>query len=95
MLAAGTDGIEHKIEPPEPVEKDIYHMSKDERARLNIESLPESLGNALSIMSGSKLVKDTLGDHIFNHYLHIKTEEWDDYRIHVTDWEVNKFLRVL
>ncbi|MDD1765700.1 MAG: glutamine synthetase family protein [Methanomassiliicoccales archaeon] len=95
MLAAGTDGIEHKIEPPEPVEKDIYHMSKDERARLNIESLPESLGNALSIMSGSTLVKDTLGDHIFNHYLHIKTEEWDDYRIHVTDWEVNKFLRVL
>ncbi|MCQ5375836.1 MAG: type I glutamate--ammonia ligase [Methanomassiliicoccales archaeon] len=95
MLAAGLDGIEKGIEPPEPIERDIYHMSKEERERHNIESLPESLGEALALMGTSKLVKETLGDHIFSHYLHIKGKEWDEYRTRVTDWEIEKFLRVL
>ncbi|MBM4237708.1 MAG: glutamine synthetase, partial [Euryarchaeota archaeon] len=67
----------------------------DERARLKIDNLPESLGEALCNMAGSRLVKETLGDHIFNHYLHIKGEEWDGYRTCVTDWELERFLRVL
>ncbi|MDD1770638.1 MAG: glutamine synthetase family protein [Methanomassiliicoccales archaeon] len=95
MLAAGLDGIEHDIMPPEPVERDIYHMSKDERKRLKIDSLPEDLGASLEIFSQSKLMKETLGDHIFNHYIHIKTAEWDEYRTWVTDWEHMKYLRAL
>lgn len=95
MLAAGLDGIEKGIMPPEPVEKDIYHMSKDERCRNNIDSLPENLGHALALMSESKLVRETLGDHIFNHYLTIKGEEWDGYRTYVTDWEVQRYLKKL
>jgi glutamine synthetase len=95
MLAAGLDGIEKDIYPPEPVEKDIYHMSKDERKRLGIGSLPESLGQSLEVFSQSKLMKEVLGDHIFSHYQHIKTAEWDEYRTWVTDWEVKKYLRVL
>ncbi len=95
MLASGLDGIERNIMPPDPVEKDIYHMSKEERARNKITSLPESLGIALQIMNESKLIKQTLGEHVFNHYLNIKTAEWDDYRTHVTDWEVRRYLPVL
>lgn len=95
MLACGLDGIEHDLMPPEPVEKDIYHMSREERARHNIHSLPESLGHALALMSESKLIRETLGDHIFNHYLNIKGQEWDEYRTYVTDWEVNKYLGTL
>ena len=95
MLSAGMNGIEHKTEPPEPIEKDIYHMTTDERARLRIDSLPESLGQALDCMATSRLIKETLGDHIFSHYLHIKLEEWDEYRSCVTDWEIDRYLRSL
>jgi len=95
MLAAGMDGIERSLYPSEPIEKDIYHMSKEERKKLNIESLPESLGQALEIFSQSKLMKETLGEHIFTHYMHIKNAEWDEYRTWVTDWEHMKYLRVL
>jgi len=95
MLASGLDGIEHNLQPPEPIEKDIYHMSKEERKRLKIDSLPESLGQALEIFSQSKLMKETLGEHIFTHYMHIKTAEWDEYRTWVTDWEQKRYLRNL
>jgi len=95
MLASGLDGIEKNMSPPEPVEKDIYHMSKDERKKLKIDSLPESLGDALEVFSQSKLMRETLGDHIFNHYIHIKTADWDSYRTWVTDWERSRYLKVL
>lgn len=95
MLAAGLDGIRSNIKPPEPVEKDIYHMSKEERAKQGIDSLPMNLGEALDCMAKSKLMKECLGDHIFNNYLYIKGKEWDDYRKYVTDWEVNRYLPVL
>lgn len=95
MIASGLNGIEKGIYPPEPVEKDIYHMSREERHRNKIDSLPENLGQALEIMSGSELVKRTLGDHIFEHYLKIKGDEWDEYRTCVTDWEVQRYLSQL
>jgi glutamine synthetase len=95
MLAAGLDGIKRDLYPPEPVERDIYHMSKEERKRLGIESLPESLGHAMEVFSQSKLMKETLGEHIFSHYLHIKGADWDDYRTWVSDWEHKRYLRVL
>ncbi len=95
MLASGLDGVENGLSPPKPVEKDIYHMSKEERRKLKIESLPENLGDALKKFSQSKLMKETLGEHIFNHYIHIKGKEWDSYRTWVSDWEINHCLNVL
>jgi len=95
MLAAGMDGIKNGIYPPDPIEKDIYKMGPVERKKLGIDSLPENLGEALSRMAESKLVKETLGDHIFQHYLHLKNMEWDEFRISVTDWEIKKFLHIL
>jgi glutamine synthetase len=95
MLACGLDGIRNKTMPPEPVEKDIYHMSKEERNRYKISDLPMNLGEAVEVMSQSKLMKEAMGEHIFNHYLHIKRLEWDDYRKYVTNWELDRYLRVL
>jgi glutamine synthetase len=95
MLACGLEGMERSIMPPEPVEKDIYHMSREERTTNGIESLPENLGHALSLMSESELIRRTLGDHIFEHYLTIKSQEWGEYRSQVTDWEVNRYLSLL
>ncbi len=95
MLASGLKGIEEKINPPEPVEKDIYNMTNEERKKLGIGSLPSNLGEALYYMEKSSLVKETIGEHLFKHYLYIKHKEWDEYRYRVTDWEIEKLLPIL
>jgi glutamine synthetase len=95
MFAAGMKGIEEKIEPPEPVERDIYKMSLEERAAMKIDSLPGNLGEALDCMRRSKLVKEALGDHLFSHFLYIKGQEWSNYSAYVNDWEVKNLLPAL
>ncbi len=95
MLAAGLMGIKNKIEPPEPVEKDIYHLSPSEREKLGIESLPGSLGEALEYFRKSELMRETLGDHIFNHFYIVKSREVEYFRAEVTEWEIKKLLPVL
>jgi glutamine synthetase len=57
--------------------------------------LPESLGHALSLMEESKLVKETLGDHVFNNLLHVKQTEWEKFRVQITPWEIDKYLPIL
>ncbi len=95
MLAAGLKGIEDKLEAPEPVEKNIYALSEEDRQKYGIEQLPESLGHAIDVMSKSELVRETLGDHIFENMLHVKRKEWDSYRLQVTKWEVEHYLPIL
>ena len=92
MLAAGLKGIEEKIEPPAPVEKDIFRMSDSERKKLNIDCLPGSLEEAIGEFEKSKLAKEVLGEHIFYSLIANKKEEWDNYRIHVSQYEINKYL---
>jgi glutamine synthetase len=95
MLSAGLDGIKKGMKPPEPVEEDVYEFEDSKLEKFYIKTLPGSLGEALSELKGSKLVKEALGVHAFDQYLRNKTAEWDEYRIHVTDWELNKYLEVL
>ncbi len=95
MLAAGLKGIEEKLEAPAPVEKNIYALTEDERRNYGIEQLPESLGHAIAVMSKSELVRETLGDHIFENLLHVKRKEWDAYRLQVTKWEIDSYLPIL
>ena len=95
MLAAGLDGIKRKLEPPEPVERDLYHMDAVERKALKIEMLPDSLGSALEYLRGSQLVREALGEHLFEHFLFIKGKEWETYRAQVSDWEIKNLLPIL
>jgi glutamine synthetase len=95
LLQAGLEGIERGYELPEPMEKNLYHLSPDERRRLGIEQLPETLGEAIEITSESELVLRTLGEHIFNRYVEIKRQEWEDYRVQVTPWELDRYLAIL
>ena len=95
MLAAGLKGIEEKLYPPEPIEQNIYALSEKEREEYGIEQLPDSLGNALSLMSKSELVKTTLGDHVFENFLHVKKNDWSEYRTQVTKWETDKYLPII
>ncbi len=95
MLAAGLRGIEDRLEAPAPVEKNIYALSEEERQKYGIEQLPESLGHAVAVMSKSELVRETLGDHVFENLIHVKRKEWDTYRLQVTKWEVENYLPLL
>ncbi|PIU13144.1 MAG: type I glutamate--ammonia ligase [Hadesarchaea archaeon CG08_land_8_20_14_0_20_51_8] len=95
MLAAGLEGIKNKIMPLEPVEKDIFHMSVEERKASGIDSLPENLGQALDCMRESEMMRKALGDHLFEHFLHIKGKEWQAYRAQVMDWEIKNLLPAL
>jgi len=95
MLAAGLKGIEDKDSLTKSVEKNIYSLNQKEKINLGIESLPESLGHALNLMNESTLLKETLGTHIFENFLHVKKEEWNNYRTQVTPWEIKKYLRVI
>jgi glutamine synthetase len=69
-------------------------VSEAERAELGVGHLPESLGEAIDEMSRSELVRQALGDHIFPRYLELKREEWLDYRVQVTAWELDQYLSV-
>ena len=95
LLAAGIKGIEEKIQIPAPVERNIYELSEKERDKYNIHHLPESLGHALSFMENSSLLKETLGRHIYESFLHVKHKEWSDYRTQVTKWEIDKYLPII
>ena len=91
-LAAGLDGIENKLEPPAPVNANIYEMSELSRKRHKIVSLPGDLNEAIAVMKKSQLVKDVLGEHVFDKYIEAKMGEWYSYRTKVTKWELDSYL---
>jgi glutamine synthetase len=69
-------------------------MSRRERRHLRIDELPAHLSEALDEFEKSELMRDTLGDHIFSHYLAAKRAEWDAFSRHVSPWEVDRYLNV-
>jgi len=95
MLAAGLKGIEGKYPLPEPVELDIYHLSESERKRHGIKELPGSLAEAVYEVEKSALVKEALGAHIHSKFLANKKIEWDAYRMHVSAYELDRYLPIL
>jgi glutamine synthetase len=95
LLQAGLDGIEKGYELPEPMEKNLYHISPDDRRKLGIEELPETLGEAIEIAAESELVLKTLGEHTFTRFVEIKRQEWDDYRSQLSQWELERYLPIL
>ncbi|MFZ3063055.1 MAG: glutamine synthetase family protein [Actinomycetota bacterium] len=95
MLAAGLEGVEKKYPLPEPMEKNLYELTEAERRELGIESLPDSLGEAIDITEKSELVRKTLGEHVFSRFVELKRKEWEDYRVQVTQYELKEYLPVL
>ncbi len=92
MLAAGLKGIEEGYPLPEPIEEDIYKFSADKRKALNVEELPGNLYEAITELEKSELVREALGDHIFYKFIENKKIEWDRFRVHVSQYEIEKYL---
>jgi glutamine synthetase len=95
MLAAGLKGVEENYKLPEPIEEDIYEMDEGARERAGITSLPGSLFEAIQEMEKSELMRETLGDHIFDKLIHNKKIEWDRFRTHVSLYEIENYLPIL
>ncbi len=95
MLATGLEGIEKGYALPDPVEMNVYKMTAEELKANRIESLPESIGEAIAETERSAIVREALGDHVFDHLIELKKKEWDDYRTHLSQYEIDRYLSVL
>jgi glutamine synthetase len=95
MLAAGLDGIEKKLTPPPPIEENVYEMTPEKRTRLKIGTLPEDLWEAIKVAEKSPLLKECLGDHVFENFIENKKIEWDRFRVQVTNYELDRYLSIL
>lgn len=94
MLKAGLDGIKKRIEPPPPVNRNIYSMSVAERAELGIGSLPGSLEEAIEELEKDEVIQAALGEHITSRFIAAKRVEWDIFRTQVHPWELDQYLPV-
>ncbi len=92
ILEACLDGIRNKIDPPAPVESNIYKLTSKERKRQRIDSLPGSLAEALELLDKSLVAQAALGEHIHKEFMTAKKKEWDSFRTYVSQWELDRYL---
>jgi glutamine synthetase len=92
ILAAGLDGISNKIQPPPPIDANIFSLSREEKEKVNVNCLPIDLKEAIEEIKKSTLLREVLGEHIYQKYIEAKEEEWEDYRKQVTSWELKHYL---
>jgi glutamine synthetase len=94
MLRAGLDGIQRNLPVPAPVEENLYEFDASMLARHNVQTLPGSLREALDELERDELVRDTLGPHVYERFVEAKRQEWDDYRLRVSAWEIERYLEI-
>jgi glutamine synthetase len=94
MLSSGLDGIAQEMDPPGISNEDLYHIDDSGRDARGLSTLPGSLGEALEEMRENSVVRETLGQHIFERFIEAKVIEWQEYCIQVSDWELERYLRV-
>ncbi|KOP83839.1 glutamine synthetase [Bacillus sp. FJAT-21945] len=92
LLAAGLDGIKNSLTPPEPVDRNIYIMSKEERIENGVVDLPSTLAHALENLKSDEVITSALGVHLFEHFIEAKEIEWDMFRTQVHPWEREQYI---
>jgi len=92
LLMAGLDGIKKKIDPGDPVDEDVYKLSPERRKALGIKELPTTLKDALDEMESDEIIHQTLGSHLFDAFIEYKTNDWNQFCLYVTPWEIMKYL---
>lgn len=95
MLQCGLEGIEKKYDFTKPIEQNLYDLTPTQRSEMGVDELPGSLGEAIELTAESEVLKKALGDHVFDRFIRIKRQEWEDYRIQVTPYELDKYLSIL
>jgi glutamine synthetase len=95
MLATGLEGIRQNLTPPPPVEENVYDFSDEKLCEMSIESLPGSLIEALGELERDEVLRQALGEHLYQSFMRAKKTEWDQYRTQVTPWEIDQYLTLL
>lgn len=95
LLKAGIEGIKKNMKAPGPVEENLFEFDDEKLAKLYITKLPSNLNEAMVEIEKGKLVKEVFGEYTWKRYLEAKKQEWDSFRISVTDWELKKYLQIL
>ena len=94
ILAAGLDGVKNELEPPAPVDRNIYVMNGVERKQHGIENLPASLDAALVALDEDEVIKAALGEHVYENFKEAKEVEYDMFRTSVHQWERDQYLKM-
>jgi len=92
LIHAGLDGIERGLDCDDPVRENIYEFDEAKREEYGITTLPTNLGEALDALESDEVVQDALGEHVYENFVEAKTQEYDDYRVDVSDWELDRYL---
>ncbi len=95
LLAAGMAGVNGKYDLRAPIEEDVYHLTPEQRKKLNVEELPGSLDEAVKLTEKSSLVRECLGEHVYSKFIENKRIEWDQFRIQVTKYEVERYMPMI
>ncbi|HYN87188.1 MAG TPA: type I glutamate--ammonia ligase [Ardenticatenaceae bacterium] len=94
ILAAGLDGVRCRLRAHDPAEEDLYHLDEARLAARRLKTLPGSLGEALEELQRDEVIAEALGPHVFERFIEAKKQEWDEYRLYVSQWEIDRFLPV-
>jgi glutamine synthetase len=92
LIHAGLDGIEKGLEAPDPIRENIYEFDEQKRQEYGIETLPSNLGEAVDALEEDDVVLNALGDHIGEKFVEAKTQEFEEYLVDVSQWELDRYL---
>ncbi|MBN2504524.1 MAG: type I glutamate--ammonia ligase [Bacilli bacterium] len=95
ILAAGLDGIESDLPLIAPINENLFAKTAEEREALGVHNLPDNLKEAINLLQEDELLKEALGEHIFEKFIDLKTQEWDEFRTAVTEWEIKRYIKLI
>ncbi|MEA1894593.1 MAG: type I glutamate--ammonia ligase [Euryarchaeota archaeon] len=94
ILASGLDGVRNRIDPGEPIEDNIYEMDFNDMTDAGIDTLPTSLSLALDYLESDEVVRAALGEHVYTAFMRVAAAEWEEYRVQVHQWELDRYLQL-
>jgi glutamine synthetase len=92
MLAAGLDGIEQDLDPGDPINLNMYHLSDDELNQQHVRTLPRTLEEAITAFAADNLSREVMGEDLYQSFVSLKQQEWWDFHTHVSEWEIQRYL---
>jgi glutamine synthetase len=92
LIHAGLEGIDRGLDCPDPVRENIYEFDEAKREEYGIETLPSNLGEAIDALEADEVIGDALGEHVYEKFVEAKTQEYDEYRVEVSEWELDRYL---
>jgi len=92
LIHAGLDGIENDLDCPDPIRENIYEFDEEKREEYGITTLPSNLGEAIDALEADDVIEEALGEHVYENFIEAKTQEYDEFRVDVSQWELDQYL---